>query len=129
MRSKVGALSFFVLVCSKPSHHMGGREHCRNSLNADEMQQKSLFQGYCYQKRGLPWWFRQLKNLPTNTGDTGDAGLIPGFGRSPGEGDGKPLQYSCLENSMDRGAWQVMVHGVAKELDTTKRLTLIKKAA
>ena len=45
-------------------------------------------------------------------------GLIPGFGRSPGEGNGTPLQYSCLGNPLDIGAWQAMVHGVAKELDT-----------
>ena len=44
----------------------------------------------------------------------GDLGLIPGLGRSPGEGNGNPLQYSCLENSMDRGAWRATVHGVAK---------------
>ena len=44
----------------------------------------------------------------------GDLGLIPEFGRSPGEGNGNPLQYSCLENSMDRGAWQAIVHGVTK---------------
>ena len=44
----------------------------------------------------------------------GDLELIPGSGRSPGEGNGSPLQYSCLENSMDRGAWQATVHGVAK---------------
>jgi len=43
----------------------------------------------------------------------GDLGLIPGLGRSPGVGNGNPLQYSCLENSMDRGAWQATVHGVA----------------
>ena len=43
-----------------------------------------------------------------------DPGSIPGLGRSPGEGNGNPLQYSCLENPMDRGAWQVTVHGVAK---------------
>ena len=49
----------------------------------------------------------------------GDAGLIPGSGRSPGEGNGNPLQCSCLENSMDRGAWQATVQGLAKELDTT----------
>ena len=46
--------------------------------------------------------------------DVGDLGLIPGSGRSPGEGNGNPLQYSCLENPMDRGAWQATVHGVAK---------------
>ena len=44
----------------------------------------------------------------------GDAGLIPGSGRSPGEGDGNPLQYSCLENPMGRGAWWATVHGVTK---------------
>ena len=47
-------------------------------------------------------------------------GSIPGLGGSPGEGDGNPLQYSCLENPMDRGAWQPTVHRVAKELDTTE---------
>ena len=55
-----------------------------------------------------------IKNLPTNAGDIGDAGSIPGSGRSLGEGNGNPLQYSCLENSMDRGALRVIVHGVAK---------------
>ena len=45
---------------------------------------------------------------------SGDQSLIPGSGRSPGEANGNPLQYSCLENSMDRGAWQATVHGVAK---------------
>ena len=46
--------------------------------------------------------------------NAGDQGLIPGLGRSPGEGNGYPLQYSCLENSMDRGAWKAAVHGVAE---------------
>ena len=55
-----------------------------------------------------------VKNPPANAGDVG---LIPGLGRSPGEGNGNPLQYSCLENRMDRGAWQATVHGIAKELD------------
>ena len=57
-------------------------------------------------------WRLSGKELPTNAGDRG---LIPGLGRSPGEGNGKPLQYSFLENPMDRGAWQAIVHGVAKE--------------
>ena len=47
----------------------------------------------------------QIKNQPANAGDARDAGLIPELGRSPGEGNGNPLQYSYLENSMDRGAW------------------------
>ena len=46
-----------------------------------------------------------IKNLSTNVGDTGDAGLIPQLGTSPGEGNGNPLQYPCLENPMNRGAW------------------------
>ena len=49
-----------------------------------------------------------VKNLPANAGDTGDASLLPGSGRSPGEGNGKPLQYSSLENPMDRGACQAI---------------------
>ena len=55
-----------------------------------------------------------VKNLPANAGDTRNTGLIPGSERSPGEGNGNPLQYSCLENSMDRGAWWATVHGVTK---------------
>ena len=49
--------------------------------------------------------------------NAGDLGSIPGLGRSPGEGHGNPLQYSCVENSMDRGAWQATVHGVARLSD------------
>ena len=55
-----------------------------------------------------------VKNLLTNTEDTGDVGLVPGSGRSPGVGNGNPLQYSCLKNSMGRGAWWAAVHGVAE---------------
>jgi len=51
-----------------------------------------------------------------STCNAGDSCLIPGSGRSPGEGNGNPLQYSYLENSMDRGAWQARIHGVAKRL-------------
>ena len=55
-----------------------------------------------------------VKNLPANAGDMRDAGSIPGLGRSPGGGHGNPLQYSCLKNPMDRGAWRATVHGVTK---------------
>ena len=64
--------------------------------------------------------------LPANAGDVGDVGSIPGSGRSPGEGNGNPLQYSCLENSMDRGAWWATVHGVTKSwtwLSTDSRIS------
>ena len=56
------------------------------------------------------------------TVNAGDAGSIPGSGRSPGEGNGNPLQYSCLGNTTDRGAWWATVHGVANKSDTTERL-------
>ena len=55
-----------------------------------------------------------VKNLPANAGDIRDAGLTPGLGKSPGGGRGNPLQYSCLENPMDRGAWWATVHRVGK---------------
>ena len=55
-----------------------------------------------------------VKNLPVNAGDIRDVGSISVLGRSPGEGHGNPLQYSCLENHMDRGAWQAIVHRDAK---------------
>ena len=58
----------------------------------------------------------EVKNPPAHAGDTG---LMPGSGRSPEEGNGNPLQYSCLGNPMDRGAWWAIVHGVTKESDTT----------
>ena len=60
-----------------------------------------------------------VKNLPINAGDAGDTALIPGTGRSPGGAHGNPLQYSCLENPMNRGAWRATVHGVTKESNTT----------
>ena len=59
-----------------------------------------------------------VRNLPASAGDVRDNSSIPGSGRSPGGGHGSPLQYSCLENPMDNGAWQATIHRVA-ELDTT----------
>ena len=64
------------------------------------------------------YWAFQLalvvKNSPANAGNVRDAGLIPGSGKSPGGGYRNPLQYSCLENPMDRGAWGTMVYRVAE---------------
>ena len=60
-----------------------------------------------------------IKNPPANAGEARNAGLIPESGRSPGEGNGNPLQYSCLGNPMDRGVEWSIVHGVAKESDLT----------
>ena len=61
-----------------------------------------------------------VKNPPASSRDLKDAGLIPGSGRSPGGGCGNPLQYSCLENPLDREAWWATVHGFAKKMDITK---------
>ncbi len=61
-----------------------------------------------------------VKNIPDNAEGGRDLVLIPGSGRSPQVGNSNPLQYSCLENSMDRGTWQATVHGVTKESDTTE---------
>ena len=64
-----------------------------------------------------------VKNLPTDAGGVRDVGLIPGLGRSPGGGHGHPLQYSCLENPVGRGAWQATVHRVTKSQTWLNRLS------
>ena len=65
-----------------------------------------------------------VQNPPANAGDTRDSGLIPGLGRSPGGVHGNPLQYSCLENPMDRIAWWATVHRVEKNLTRLKRFNM-----
>ena len=79
-------------------------------------------------------WISQVmlvvKNPPASAGDTGDTGSIPGSGRSPGEGNGNPLQCCCLENPMDRGAWWASVHGltrVGRELVTKQQRSVALK--
>ena len=85
--------------------------------------------GFCVKNRfivkptvGLPGG-ASGKEPPANPGDSRDMGSIPGSGRSPGGGHGNPLQYSCLENSIDRGAWQATVHGVAQSQTLLRRLS------
>ena len=63
---------------------------------------------------GAPWVMLVITNLPASGGDIREVGLIPGSGRSPAEGNGNPLQYSCLENPMDRGSWRATDRRVAK---------------
>ena len=70
-----------------------------------------------YSSQQLPRWLsgiKKIKSLPAYAEAAGDAGLIPGSGKSPGEANGNPLQYSCLKNPMDKRAWWATVHGVAK---------------
>ena len=72
---------------------------------------------HCYMETGFYWWFSGK-----DAGEARDMGLIPGLGRSPGGGRGNPLQYSCLENPMDRGAWWATVHKVEKSWTGLKKL-------
>ena len=76
------------------------------------------------EKCGASWVAPVLKNPPANAGDKRDAGLIYVSERSPGEGHGNLLQYSCLENSMDREAWQATVHKVTKSQTRLKQLNV-----
>ena len=69
-----------------------------------------------------------VKNLPVNTGDPRDVGSVPGLERSPGVGNGTPLQYSCLENSMGRGFWQITVYGTVKSQTQLSTGLLILKS-
>ena len=65
-----------------------------------------------------------VKNLPASSGDIRDVGSFPGLERSPEGGHGNPLQYSCLENPMNRGVWQATVHGIAESQTQLKRLSV-----
>ena len=101
-----------------------GKFHGRRSLvGYSQWGRKELDITEC-----LALWASQValvvKNLPASAGDIRDSGSIPGLGRSPGEGNGNPLQYSCLENPMDREAWQAIVHRVAKSWTWLKWLTM-----
>ena len=85
------------------------------------VQFSSLLLRFVRQKQGFPWWLSG-KDSGCSAGAAGDTSLFPGLGRSPGGGHGNPVQYSCLENLMDRGAWWATVHRVAKSWTWLKRL-------
>ena len=90
---------------------------------------QNIYTQYCFllyhirKHPGASQVVQVVKNLPANAGDIRDMGLIPGLGRSLGEGHGNPLQYSCLENPMERGAWRPTVHGVVKSRTWPKWLS------
>ena len=86
----------------------------------------SVLAGHLMDDKLNAWAFQvglSVKNLPANVEVIGDTGSMPGLGRSPGGGHGNPLQYSCLENPMDRGAWRATVHRAAKSWTRLKQLS------
>jgi len=112
-----------------PSPHAGCTHKCTHFSSQSLVPTTTLFTLVYWESQGqmkffmaasLCNWFprvaslvgQSVKNLPATQAE--DLGSIPGSGRSPGEGNGYPLQYACLENPMDRGAWHSAVHGVAK---------------
>jgi len=90
-----------------------GQKRERWSSKTEELQTKGTQNLGGHILKGFPGG-SVVKNPPAKERDTRDMGSIPGWGRSPGEGNGNPLQYTCLENPMDRGAWRATVHRVAK---------------
>ena len=99
-----------------------------NSQRGDGEEQRGLIHAAVHgvtknQTRLGNWTTTVVNNLPANEGDIRDAGLIPGLGRSPGEGNGYPLQSSCLEKPMDRGDWQTTVHRDVKNQTWLKQLS------
>ena len=97
-----------------------GIRYFNNHLNIEIQVFIPCFPGFdnTHTQNGASQVVLVVKNTPDNIGDVKDLGSIPGSGRSPGGGHGNPLQYSCLENPMDRRAWRATVHGVAKSHTT-----------
>ena len=100
-----------------------GQDAILLTSDADSTGSGSLLDSIlCTFLKGLPRWLSH-EETACHSGDTGDRGWIPGSGRHPGVGNGNPLQYSCLENPMDRGAWWATVHRVAKRQTCLKKLS------
>ena len=121
----LGLPSPFDYILSKPAHG-----NCPSTVNSSVPWKRSPFKNSRIEKNHLMiWWGCQVawvvKNSPANAGDIRDVGSTPGLGRSSGGGHGSPLQYSCLENPMDRGTWRATVHGVAKNRTQLKWLSTL----
>ena len=102
---------------------MVGLKRCKSAIDSLELAYEFLiFWRWRLDYKGILLlvllWASQValvvRNQPTGAGDIRDMGSIPGMGRSPGEGNGNPLQYSCLETPLDRGAWRATVHGLQR---------------
>ena len=124
---KTRALGVWLATASKrPPVSVSGccLAHCREALVSRVIPFPFvLVRLRCFCGQVWLWWgFPGGSDGKEPTCNVGDLGSIPGLGRSPAGGHGNPLQYSCLENPMDRGAWRATVHGVTKESDTTERL-------
>ena len=90
-------------------------ENRKNRGRWTGIEKGALIKAPFYLPKGLPWW----PSGKESAYQAGDVGSIPGSGRSPGDRNDNPLQYSCLGNPMDRGAWQAIVHGDSKDSGTT----------
>ena len=106
------------------SLHVPSGSHAASALKMQPVQVHSPWNQAPANVTLSSWYLMHpIKNLPANAGDTRDTGSIPGSGGAPGGRNGNPLQYSCLENPMDRGAWWATVHGVAKSWTQLSRHT------
>ena len=102
-------------LVSRPNEAQVLRSHHRKNSVRDKVINKK----WIYLERNTLYGLPRQHSGKEFAFKAGDAGSVPGSGRSPGEGHGNPLQYSCLQNSMNRGAWWATVHGITKEWDTT----------
>ena len=126
-KKKENSFHFEVMINNQKKNMLWHAKTVRNS-NFCATNKISLEPSHPYSFIYCLWlllcWVLQValvvRNPPANVGDIRDVGSVSGSGRSPGEGHGNPLQYFCLENPMNRGAWWATVHGEAKESDTTE---------